>query len=119
MRPTDKTNKNKASTSRGEGRAKLISALTLHHQYAEGGCLNSEPIGVGELAELAEVSKSTASVFFNTEFNEGEKGGHAKYRVFCQTQSRLVNSLKALNNEFSPCDLCGSLPPGEHDQETD
>src|SRR5262249_18814112 len=38
----------KRSTERGEGRAKLIAALTKHHQYADGGCLNLEPIGNNE-----------------------------------------------------------------------
>src|SRR5262249_8094099 len=58
----------KRSTERGEGRAKLIAALTKHHQYAEGGCLNLEPIGNNELAKAAGVSPSTASAFFNDKF---------------------------------------------------
>src|SRR5262249_32651563 len=41
----------KRSTERGEGRAKLIAALTKHHQYANGGCLNLDHIGNNELAK--------------------------------------------------------------------
>jgi hypothetical protein len=94
--------KTKRSTERGEGRAKLIAALTMHHKYADGGCLNLEPIGNNELARLAEVSDSTASAFFNKKFNAGQKGGHAKYRAACGDLSRLIKSLKALNHEFDP-----------------
>jgi hypothetical protein len=32
------------STERGEGRLKLIAALTKQHQYADGGCLTTEPV---------------------------------------------------------------------------
>jgi hypothetical protein len=44
---------------RGEAEAKLIAALTKHHQYADGSCLNLEPVGNNELARIAEVSEST------------------------------------------------------------
>lgn len=63
----------KRSTERGEGRLKLIGALTKHHQYAGGSCLNLEPIGNNDLAKAAAVSPSTASTFFNNEFQ-----GHTK-----------------------------------------
>ena len=67
--------KAKRSTERGEARVKLLAALTEHHKYADGSCLNLEPIGNNELARLAEVDQSTASAFFNREFNKGERGG--------------------------------------------
>ena len=57
---------------RTSGRAKLIAALTKHHQYAEGGCLNLEPIGNNELAKGAVVSRSTASEFFKSELEQVE-----------------------------------------------
>ena len=63
----------KRSTERGEAHRKLLAALTAHHKYEDGGCLNLEPIGNNELARLAEVSKATASAFFNKEF-----GGHPR-----------------------------------------
>jgi hypothetical protein len=107
--------KRKRSTERGEGQAKLISALTKHHQYAHGGCLNLVPIGNNELARLADVDKSTASAFFNKEFNAGEKGGYAKYRRSCGDPTMLVGAIKLLNQEFSPHHLFGSKPPGEGD----
>src|SRR5262245_10829995 len=66
----------KRSTERGEGRRKLIAALTNHHQYAKGSCLNQEPVGNNELARLADVEESTASDFFKREFN-----GHAEYKA--------------------------------------
>lgn len=65
--------KAKRSTKRGEARLKLIAALTKHHKYADGGCLNQEPIGVRALARLADVDPATASAFFNREFDKGEK----------------------------------------------
>lgn len=111
--------KPKRSTERGEGRAKLIAALTKHHQYADGGCLNTEPIGNNELARLAEVSESTASAFFNKEFNGGKSGGHAKYRAICSDAMRLVAALKLLNQEFSPHHLFGAKPANESEREDD
>ena len=108
-----KTKKPKRSTARGEGRAKLVAALTLHHKYADGGCLNLEPIVSNELARQAKVVPSTASGFFNKVFNGGEKEGYARYRVYCRDAGRLADSLKALNGEFSPHDLYGRKPAGE------
>ncbi|MGD9722626.1 MAG: hypothetical protein AB7O59_14945 [Pirellulales bacterium] len=111
--------KSKRSTEKGEGRAKLIAALTKHHRYADGGCLNLDPIGNNELARLAEVSESTASAFFNNEFNQGESGGYATYRIICCDPSRLADSLKVLNGEFSPHHLYGRTPPGERERDDD
>jgi hypothetical protein len=104
--------KAKRSTERGESQAKLIAALTKHHRYADGGCLNLEPIGNNELARVVGVSPSTASTFFNSEFE-----GHAKYREVCRDAGRLADSLKALNGEFSPHDLYGRRPAGEDDRD--
>jgi hypothetical protein len=100
--------KRKRSTERGEGRTKLIAALTTHHQYADGGCLNAVPIGNNELARLAKVADATASAFFKKEF-----GGYAKYRVACGDTRNLVTALKLLMQEFSPHILFGRTPPGE------
>jgi hypothetical protein len=102
----------KRSTERGEARAKIIAALTEHHHYSHGGCLKQEPIGVNELARAAEVSASSTSGFFNSEFK-----GYKKYRVVCRDPGRLADSLKALNGEFSPHDLYGRRPPGEDDRD--
>jgi hypothetical protein len=96
----------KRSTERGEGRIKLIAALIAHHKYANGSCLNPAPIGNNELAKAAVVSTSTASTFFNEEFE-----GHTKYKAICRDIGQLVNSLKLLSGEFSPHDLYGSEPP--------
>jgi len=109
---TATTTKSKGSTEKGEGRAKLIAALTKHHQYADGGCLNLAPIGNNELARLAGVSDSTASVFFSQKFD-----GHTKYRALCGDKSRLIAALKLLNQEYSPHVLFGATPPGERDQD--
>jgi hypothetical protein len=111
------TPKAKRSTERGEARVKLIAGLTKHHKYADGGCLNLEPIGNNELANLTGVSRSTASEFFNKEFNGGKKEGFAKYRVICRDAGRLADSLKALNGEFSPHELYGRRPPGEDERD--
>lgn len=97
----------KRSTERGEGQAKLVAALTRHHQYSDGGCLNAEPIGNNELAKLAEVSTSTASEFFKDKFH-----GHGKYKVLCRDSSKLVFALKILNGELAPHHLFGTPPVG-------
>jgi hypothetical protein len=49
---------------KGGARAKIIAALTAHHQYAARGALNHEPIGNNKLAEIAEVDKGSVSAFF-------------------------------------------------------
>ena len=100
--------KPKRSTEKGDARTKLIAALTLHHQYSDGSCLNWTPIGNNELARKADVDKSTASVFFGNSFK-----GHRKYAAACRHKANLLNALKMLNDEFPPWLLYGSTPPGE------
>jgi hypothetical protein len=104
--------KPKRSTERDEGRAKLIAALTKHHQYSDGGCLNLEPIGNNELAGVACVSNSTASRFFEKKFE-----GHTKYKALCRDAGRLAVALKLLNGEFSPHNLYGRRPADEDDRD--
>ena len=104
----------KRSTERGEGRAKLIAALSKHHEYADRGCLKLEPIGNNELARLAGVAKRTASAFFDKEFR-----GHAKYKALCGDAGRLAAALKLLNGEYAPHLLYGSKPPEKSDSEDD
>lgn len=94
----------KRSTERGEGQAKLIAALTKHHRYADGSCLNSEPIGNNDLAKLADVSTSTASAFFKEQFH-----GHGKYKILCNDSGKLAMALKILNGELAPHRLLGRL----------
>ncbi|MCC7476717.1 MAG: hypothetical protein IT425_15110 [Pirellulales bacterium] len=106
--------KAKRSTERGEGRAKLIAALTKHHKYADGGCLNLEPIGNNELARLVGVDQATASAFFKQQFK-----GHGKYKAACADAARLAVALKLLNGEFAPHLLYGSKPPGEDERDED
>lgn len=87
----------KRSTQRGEARAKLIAALTKHHHYADGGALHLEPIGNNELARLADVDISTASAFFEKQFN-----GHDLYKKQCTDAAKLAFALKLLNGEVAP-----------------
>ena len=103
--------KPKRSTGKGEGRVKLIAALTHHHKYADGGSLNLDPVINNKLARTAGVEKSTASAFFAKEF-----GSHSSYRTICRDSSKLWASLKALNGEFSPHELFGRAPAGEDDR---
>jgi hypothetical protein len=100
----------KRSTHRGDGRAKLIAALTRHHKYANGGCLHTVAISNNDLARDAGVSKSTASDFFNKKFQ-----GHTKYKALCQDSRMLVVALKQLNGEYAPHLLYGQRPVGEGD----
>jgi hypothetical protein len=102
----------KRSTERGEGRLKLIAALTKHHQYADGGCLNLEPIGNNELARLAGVDRATASAFFKQYFK-----GHSKYKALCRDAGKLTDALKLLNGEFAPHLLYGSKPADEDERD--
>ncbi len=104
--------KPKRSTERGEARIKLISALTKHHEYADGGCLKLEPIGNNELARLAGVDQATASAFFQQQFK-----GHGKYKAVCGDVATLIAALKILNGEFSPHLLYGAKPPDEDDRD--
>lgn len=107
--PATQTRK-KRSTVRGEARLKLIAALTKHHEYADGGSLNTEPIGNNKLAELAGVDSASASRFIKKEF-----GGPTSYQTVCRDPGRLAECLKILNGEFSPHNLYGRCPPGERE----
>ena len=101
----------KRSTVKGEAREKIIAALTLHHEYQTGGCLNWEAVGVRELARKADVSPDRASHFFKEHF-----GDHAKYQAACKTDSgntSLLAVLKNLNDDYSTAYLFGRKPPGE------
>lgn len=107
--------KSKRSTQKGDGIAKCIAALTKWHRYADGSCMNTEPISVSNLYRQAEVgSKATASRFFNAKFGGPEKkDGHRKYKIVCRDASRLAESLRVLTGDFSPDELYGRRPPGE------
>ena len=109
----------KRSTEKGEARVKIIGVLNKHHQYDDGSCQNTEPIGNNELARQADVDKSTASRFFNREFNKGQLEGHRRYKVTCRAPYRLADALKVLNGEFSPHDVYGRQPPGEDDRDNE
>jgi hypothetical protein len=93
----------KRSTERGEGKAKLIAALTKHHKYANGSCPNREPIGNNVLAKAAGVSPSTASAFFMKEF-----GGHTTYRgALSRDVGSVLAVLAMLNGEIPGRRLLG------------
>lgn len=98
----------KRSTKNGDGQEKLIAALTLHHDYDNGSCLNPIPVGNNELARLAQVSPSTASAFFKREFDS-----HRRYQALCRDKHGLNFGLKRLNGEFPGSYLYGRTPPGE------
>lgn len=109
--------KPKKSTSRGEATMKIVAALTKHHDYDTGSCLNLSPIGVNELARLAQVSPSTVSSFLNRQFSDGRAYGHTKYRAMCSDPKNLAASLRLMNGEYSPSLLFGTKPPGDGDYE--
>jgi hypothetical protein len=108
-----KPRKAKRSTEQTDVETKLIAALTKHHQYADGGCLNLDAIGCRELARQAKVGLASAKRFFDKHFK-----GHKKYRNYvCADKGRLITALKLLNQEFSPCDSYGAKPPGEGERD--
>ena len=92
----------KRSTTGGDAKVKLIAALSLHHKYELNGicfsCLNHDPIGNNELAKLARVDKSTASLFFKNSF--GGKG-YSRYRQYCRLD-RMPFILARLRGELPP-----------------
>ena len=98
--------KPKRSTTKGAARTKIISAITLHHQYANGGCQNFDPIGVNKLANCTDVSPSSVSAFLKKEF-----GGYDHYRAACNNSQRLAKKLKSLNQEYCSDPTYGGNPP--------
>jgi len=112
--PAKPAMKPKRSTVPGEARTKLISALTKHHKYSTGSCLNWDSVGNNELARLAEVEKSTASAFFLEQF-----GGYSKYKIFCKNKAKILGSLAQLNGELTPGILFTRLPDEHADAESD
>lgn len=104
----------KRSTVRNEGRDKLIAGLTQHHQWADGGCLNFEAVGVRELAEKCEVAPATATAFFEKQF-----GSYEAYRSICRDTVKLSTSLKAINGGFTPRELFAPPPHGGKDDPDD
>lgn len=106
--------KQKKSTVRNEGQDKLIAGLTSHHQWADGGCLNCDSVGVRRLAKKCEVAPSTATAFFEKQF-----GGYEAYRTICRDPAKLSNSLKALNGGFTPRELFVPPPHGGKDDPDD
>lgn len=109
-----KARRNKRSTVQNEGRDKLIAGLTQHHQWADGGCLNFEAVGVRELAKKCKVEPSTSSAFFKKDF-----GGHLAYRRICHDAVELSTSLKLLNGGFSPREFFAPPPHGGKDDPND
>jgi hypothetical protein len=103
----------KRRTRGGGAQEKLIAALTKHHRYADGGCLNQDPIGSNELARLAGVGTATALRFFEKWFK-----GYAKYRSICvRDVSKLIDTIKAMRGEFIPSNEpnYGAAPPAERE----
>ncbi len=99
------SDRRKKGTAKGDAKSKLVAALTQHHKYSEGACLNMEAVGNNELARLARVGTGTASEFFKTHFK-----GLNKYRACCRDSSKLIASLKLLNGEFTPAILMRNGP---------
>ena len=89
---------------KGGQRLKTIAALSAHHQYDGESCLNLEPIGVGTLAKLAQVSVGTVTNLLWEAF-DGSKGssmGFVKYKRACQLKNLLIERLKSLNGDTRP-----------------
>ena len=112
----------KRSTEPGEAKTKIVAALIQHHQFdsgGEGSCTNEAPIGVGQLADLADVAKSTVSEFFNEQFGDEDsdgrlKSGHRNYKITCRKKEKLVKALRLLQGDFKPRELLyGRHPWGE------
>lgn len=90
---------------KGEAKAKIISGLTKHHDYATGSCLNLEPINLGQFALSTGVGKTTVSDFLKEQFD-----GFDQYRNACRS-GLIGDALKLLNGEFSARILLGNRDP--------
>lgn len=110
--PVAASRRQKRSTTRGDAREKIIGALTKHHEFADGSCMNQDPIGCNVLAKTAQVSSSTASDFIKKQF-----GSHTKYIAICSDLGALIVALKLLNQEYTPALLYGAVPPGDRERE--
>ncbi len=74
----------KRNTTPGSADALIISHLSKHHSYKDGGCLLMEPIGGNELARKAGVSKGAVSSFWKRRFRRGGQDGNIEsYRRSC------------------------------------
>jgi len=67
--------KTKRSSQRDEAEKKLAAALIAYHRLDDDRGLILEPIVSNELARAAEVAKSSATRFFNKQFNKRKPGG--------------------------------------------
>ncbi len=75
----------------------FVKALSTHHQYEEGSCLNFEPATFGQLAKIGGFAPSTAKEHIDKQF-----GGIEGYKRACAVKSELIASLRLLNNEVTP-----------------
>jgi len=97
-----KRTKAKQKTFKGKRNSStlIIAALNEHHQYSNGECEDVGHAGVNKLARHLEISPSTVSAFFKTEF-----GGHDKYRRACGDIELLEKAMKLLNGDVPPSAL--------------
>jgi hypothetical protein len=101
-------------TARGEATARLIAALSKHHGYADRSVLNTEPIGIRELARLAKCDAKTAGNFIRRKFRD--RHGYART---CRHTPSLAGSLAMMNSELAPRDVFGRAPMSEGGREED
>jgi hypothetical protein len=100
----------KASSVKGEARAKIIAAFTEHHEYDKRGGLNWQYVKVRELQRKADLTSPTSV----TRFLKDEFGYHARYRSACvRNDNLLLIVLKKLNGDLSFARQFGRTPPGE------
>ncbi len=104
LKKTLKPPKPKASRPPADSKTILVSALTKHHRYADGSCLNQEPIGCNALAKSVGLSGGLASRFFKRYFKS-----HRDYERICASSESLIAALKLLNDEYTPGVLLGNL----------
>ena len=100
--PTTMPKKVKRSTKQiiKPSEVQIIGALTTHHKYSDGSCLNQEPIGNNVMARGLKINQGTTSAFFKKNF-----GGHAKYVRQCGDITKLVTAIRLLNNDITPAIL--------------
>ena len=103
----------KPKRSTEQTRVLIIAALASHHKYANGNCLNLEPIGNNKMAKDLSLSPGTTSSFFKEKF-----GGYAGYVRQCRDTGLLITAMQLLNNEITPAILSGGRGQKRIDPDT-
>lgn len=109
-----KSSRRKRAKTMTDNEALLAGALTAHHQYSDGECKNSDPIGSNALTRLVGLPQRNGTTFFQKFFRS-----HQDYIRLCKCEKRLTAGIKSLNGEFRPRDFLNIRTPERVENRTD